>query len=98
MTTVKSYRDLDTWQVGMDVVEKTYRLTALFPDTERVRPVLADAAGGGIGSVERRREPRPRSRPGVPLFPERLDRIDGRTRYPTRSRKTPAIRFRRTVE
>ena len=35
MTTVKSYRDLDTWQVGMDVVEKTYRLTALFPDTER---------------------------------------------------------------
>ena len=35
MTTVKSYRDLDTWQVGMDVVEKTYRLTALLPDTER---------------------------------------------------------------
>jgi len=35
MSRIKSYRDLDTWQVGMDVVEQTYRLTALLPDTER---------------------------------------------------------------
>jgi four helix bundle protein len=32
---VRSYRDLDTWQVGMDVVEQAYRLTALLPDSER---------------------------------------------------------------
>jgi four helix bundle protein len=35
MTTVKSYRDLDTWRVGMTVVEQTYRLTALLPPSER---------------------------------------------------------------
>jgi four helix bundle protein len=35
MSTIKSYRDLDTWQVGMDVVERTYRLTSLLPDTEK---------------------------------------------------------------
>ena len=32
---VKTYRDLDTWQVGMDVVEYTYRLTNLLPDSEK---------------------------------------------------------------
>jgi four helix bundle protein len=32
---VKSYRDLDTWQVGMDVVEHAYRLTGYLPDTEK---------------------------------------------------------------
>ena len=35
MSTVKSYRDLDTWQVGMTAVEETYRLTAKLPSTER---------------------------------------------------------------
>ena len=32
---VRTYRDLDTWQVGMTVVEQTYRLTALLPPDER---------------------------------------------------------------
>jgi four helix bundle protein len=32
---VRSYRDLDTWLVGMDVVEGTYRLTNLLPPSER---------------------------------------------------------------
>jgi four helix bundle protein len=32
---VKTYRDLDTWQVGMTVVEQTYQLTNLLPDSER---------------------------------------------------------------
>ena len=35
MNRIKSYRDLDTWQVGMDVVEQTYRVTSLLPGTER---------------------------------------------------------------
>jgi four helix bundle protein len=35
MSTLRSYRDLDTWQVGMTVVEQTYHLTRLLPDTER---------------------------------------------------------------
>src|SRR5262245_13366939 len=35
MGAVKSYRDLDTWQVGMTVVEQTYRLTTRLPDDER---------------------------------------------------------------
>src|SRR4051794_22565203 len=35
MGTVKSYRDLDTCQVGMTIVEQTYHLTALLPDSER---------------------------------------------------------------
>lgn len=32
---VKTFRDLDTWQVGMTVVEQTYRLTTLLPESER---------------------------------------------------------------
>src|ERR1051326_1057408 len=32
---IRSYRDLDTWQVGMEVVEHTYRITGLFPRDER---------------------------------------------------------------
>ena len=32
---VRTYRDLDTWQVGMTVVEQTYRLTTHLPSSER---------------------------------------------------------------
>jgi four helix bundle protein len=32
---IKTYRDLDTWQVGMTVVEQTYGLTTVLPETER---------------------------------------------------------------
>jgi four helix bundle protein len=35
MSHVRSFRDLDAWQMGMRAVELTYRLTADFPDTER---------------------------------------------------------------
>jgi four helix bundle protein len=32
---IRSFRDLEAWQVGMRVVEHTYVLTADFPDGER---------------------------------------------------------------
>src|SRR4051794_18612689 len=32
---VRTFRDLDAWQVAMDAVELTYTLTSLFPATER---------------------------------------------------------------
>jgi len=35
MSQVKTYRDLDTWQVGMTLVEETYRVTARLPGSER---------------------------------------------------------------
>ena len=35
MTEIKSYKDLDAWRVGMDVVQATYRLTRDFPRDER---------------------------------------------------------------
>ena len=35
MGEIKSFRDLDAWQVAMDVVELTYLVTADFPDGER---------------------------------------------------------------
>jgi four helix bundle protein len=35
MSAITTFRDLDAWQVGMDIVELTYRLTADFPDGER---------------------------------------------------------------
>jgi four helix bundle protein len=35
VSAITNFRDLDAWQVGMDVVELTYRLTADFPDGER---------------------------------------------------------------
>jgi len=31
---VKSYRDLETWQVSMDLVAEVYRVTKLFPRDE----------------------------------------------------------------
>ena len=35
MSTVRNVRDLDTWQVAMNVVELTYKLTGAFPKEER---------------------------------------------------------------
>jgi four helix bundle protein len=35
MSAIKSYRDLDTWQVGMTVVERAYQLTRLLPASEK---------------------------------------------------------------
>jgi four helix bundle protein len=35
MAKIISYRDLETWQLAMDLVEACYRLTTSFPDTER---------------------------------------------------------------
>jgi four helix bundle protein len=35
MSGMKSYRELDTWKLAMTLVETTYTLTGLFPDTER---------------------------------------------------------------
>lgn len=35
MTGVVSFRDLETWQVGMDVVEAVYRATQAFPREEQ---------------------------------------------------------------
>jgi len=35
MKAISNFRDLDTWKVAMDVVELTYRITAMFPDDER---------------------------------------------------------------
>jgi four helix bundle protein len=32
---IRSYKDLDVWQVAMDVAAACYRLTAAFPDDER---------------------------------------------------------------
>ena len=34
MDTIRSHRDLEAWQVAMDAVEETYRLTAGFPARE----------------------------------------------------------------
>jgi four helix bundle protein len=31
---IRSYRDLRVWQIGMDLVEDVYRLTAVFPSIE----------------------------------------------------------------
>jgi hypothetical protein len=31
----KTYRDLDAWQAGMDVVQQIYRVTKRFPADER---------------------------------------------------------------
>ncbi len=32
---IRSYRDLDVWQLGMDAVEVAYRLTGEFPEQEK---------------------------------------------------------------
>ena len=35
MTVLRNYKDLDAWQVAMTLVETTYKLTRLLPDSER---------------------------------------------------------------
>ena len=35
MSEIRSFRDLIAWQVGVDLVELTYRVTADFPENER---------------------------------------------------------------
>ncbi len=32
---IKSYRDLDVWKLGMEIVDDTYRLTIQFPREEK---------------------------------------------------------------
>ena len=34
MATPFTYRDLDAWKLGMDLVEECYRVTAAFPKSE----------------------------------------------------------------
>jgi four helix bundle protein len=34
MSTPFTYRDLEAWQLGMDLVEQCYRVTATFPNSE----------------------------------------------------------------
>jgi four helix bundle protein len=34
-TRIRTYRDLVAWQIGMDLVEKIYRISAGFPDAEK---------------------------------------------------------------
>ena len=35
MGEIRTFRDLEAWKIGMDLVESTYRLTTDFPDAER---------------------------------------------------------------
>lgn len=35
MSDIKTYRDLDAWQGAMELSESIYKLTQVFPDTER---------------------------------------------------------------
>ena len=35
MNTIRSHRDLEAWQIGMDLVDEVYGLSDLFPDRER---------------------------------------------------------------
>jgi four helix bundle protein len=35
MSTIKSHRELEAWQVAMDLVDRIYDLTEVFPDKER---------------------------------------------------------------
>jgi four helix bundle protein len=35
MSAIKSHRDLEAWQMAMDLVDRIYDLTELFPDRER---------------------------------------------------------------
>jgi four helix bundle protein len=35
MSDIKTYRDLDAWQGAMELSESIYKLTQMFPDTER---------------------------------------------------------------
>ena len=35
MSTIRSHRDLEAWQVAMDLVDRIYDLTEAFPDKER---------------------------------------------------------------
>jgi len=35
MSGLKNYRDLDAWQLAMTLVETTYQVTRMLPDTER---------------------------------------------------------------
>ena len=34
-TRIRTYRDLVAWQIGMDLVEKIYRISAGFPNAEK---------------------------------------------------------------
>ncbi len=39
MPSLRSYRDLDVWNMAMEFVEQIYQTTRMFPDTERFHMV-----------------------------------------------------------
>ena len=39
MPSLRSYRDLDVWNMAMEFVEQIYHMTQTFPDTERFHMV-----------------------------------------------------------
>jgi 23S rRNA-intervening sequence protein len=47
-----SYRDLEIWQLGMDLVERIYNITAEFPSDERVWFDLSNETSCGLDSKQ----------------------------------------------
>jgi hypothetical protein len=50
----KTYRDLDVWKLAMDLVETTYALTKLLPDSERYNLMSSRSDRTRCGRVVRR--------------------------------------------
>ncbi len=62
MTPVKSFRDLEAWQLGMELLVPTYRLTKAFPRPEQLYGLgheMRRTAVSNIAEGHRRRLPGP---------------------------------------
>jgi uncharacterized Zn finger protein len=57
---IKSYRDLETWQKAIELVEEVYEETRSFPKEEIYGLVSQMRRSGGFGRVKHRRRARAR--------------------------------------
>jgi hypothetical protein len=54
-TPIRSYRDLDAWQLSMEIVVEILPHHEGVSGRRKVRPYGAAASGGGLDSVKHRR-------------------------------------------
>lgn len=85
MARVQSYRDLDAWQIGMDIVVQTYEICSGFPQQERyeLSAQMRKASVSIPSKYGRRMGARDPARGSV--FRPRGDRVDRRTGHAARS-------------
>ena len=71
---VKSFRDLDVWQLGVELAETVYRCTARFPKAE-LFCLTSQMRARRFDTIEHCRGPGARLKSRIPALPLHFQRV-----------------------